>query len=264
MTIPKGRTPMADRMAFDTLLSQLAETARSARDVVGLVAFGSTAARERADEWSDHDFAWLVSPGAAEKYRLDLTWLPHSQSIALSVVEHHGGVKVIYGNGHRLEFGIADVNSFSTWAGGPAEVIVGDDEVRRATRSVVANRPEGTIDANREIRLFLTQLFSGVGRARRGEVASGSGLVRFEAVNHLLRTHAARKHGGNASLDPLDPRRRFDSVDAAVAARIEATCQLPVEQAARALFEFADDSLRGAWDGFPTAGFAAVRVRLGW
>jgi hypothetical protein len=252
------------RTRFLHYLDELAAVARSREDVVGLVAFGSTADRGRVDEWSDHDFAWLTERGAENRYRHDLSWLPDHQRIALSVVEHHGGVKVIYDDGRRLEFGIADVDSFATWAGAPAEVLVGDDEVLRATASVVARRPEGEHDPVRELGLMLTQIHSGVGRTRRGETLSGSGLVRFEAANHLARALAARLGGDTARLDPLDPRRRFDLVYPDLGLRLEEACRLPIEGAGRALVDLAEEQLAPGWEAFPHAGVTAVRAKMGW
>jgi hypothetical protein len=229
--------------------------------VVGLVGFGSTADRTRADDGSDHDFAWLVRPGAADRYRYDLAWLPDADRIAASAVEHHGGVKVIYDDGHRLEFGISDVAGFSTWAGAPAQVIVGDDAVRAATDQVTAHRPEGAVDPARELTLFLTQLLSGVGRARRGEVQSASGLIRGEAVTHLLRAAAALRAPDDPRLDPLDPRRRIDSVLPALTAEVEAACRLDLPACAGELLRIAEHEF-GTETVFPARGFAAARLRL--
>lgn len=245
-------------------LDRLAAIAWQRDDVVGVVAFGSTADRHRADEWSDHDVAWLTIPGSEDRYRRDLSWLPDSEHIALSVVEHHGGVKVIFDNGHRLEFGIAAVDDFATWAGAPAAVVVGDASVSAATSQVIARRPEGPVDAAREIALVVTQLHAGVGRARRGETVSASGLVRFEAVGHLTHAIGARLPGEVARLDPLDPRRRFDEVFPDVAARLEEAVRLPVEEAARALIDLAERVLEPQWADFPRRGVTALRARYGW
>jgi hypothetical protein len=249
---------------FASFIEELAKTARTSQDVVGLVGFGSTADRARADDGSDHDFAWLTAPGAADRYRHDLSWLPDSERITLSAVEHHGGVKVIYDDGHRLEFGIADVDAFATWAGGPVDVIVGDDRVRAAAAVVARNRPEGEIDPDRELTLFHTQLLSGIGRAKRGEVASASGLIRGEAVAHLLRVIAARVPVDPAAkrrLDPLDPRRRFDAAYPDLAGRIEAACQLELLAAARTLVDLAEQEL-ASHGGYPAEAGAIVRHRL--
>jgi hypothetical protein len=250
---------------FTAFLDQLARAAESSPHVVGLVGFGSTAHLQRADEGSDHDFAWLTVKGAEDSFRHDLTWLPDHERIAASALEWHGGVKVVYEDGHRLEFGIADVESFSSWAGGPAHVYVGDDRVREATAAVVARRPHGVIDPVRELVLFHTQLLSGIGRELRGETLSASGLVRGEAVEHLLTVIAAvvpsdsREQGSR--LDPLDPRRRFDAAYPAAAHEIEVMCRSDVLTAASLLLEFAHDVLAAHLD-YPQQLRGIVRARL--
>lgn len=255
---------MAQLGPFQEFLDDLATTARSHPLVKGLVAFGSTADGTRRDEWSDHDFALLTTPGAEGNFRHDLSWLPHAEEIVLSVVEHHGGVKAIYRNGHRIEFGIADIDAFSLWAGAPAEVIVGGSDVRAATATVVGHRPLGDTDPARDIRLMLTQVHAGVGRARRGEILSGSNLVRGEAVDHLLRAAAARLAGDTTRLDPLDPRRRFDRTFVKFGVRIEEAMRLPVEEAARAILDLAEDQLASGWIDFPHAGLATIREYFDW
>lgn len=255
---------MSRLLFYEQLLDDLVTVARTTHHVVGLVAFGSTADRERRDEWSDHDFALLTEPGTDDGFRYDLSWLPYSEEIVLSVVENHGGVKVIYRNGHRLEFGIADVEAFSTWAGAPATVLVGNASVHTATATVVAHRPDGDIDAAREIRLMLTQIHSGVGRARRGEVLSGSKLVRGEAVDHLLRAAAARSTADTTRLDALDPRRRFDLAFESFGAQLEDAVRLSVEDAAREIASLAEIQLSTGWHDFPHAGLATIREHFGW
>jgi hypothetical protein len=182
-----------------------------------------------------------VTPGAEDRYRYDLTWLPDADRIIASAVEHHGGVKVLYDDGHRLEFGIADVRTFSGWAGSPARVLVGDDAVREATDTVTRARPAGAPDPQRERTLFLTQLASGIGRAHRGEVLSAGGLIRGEAVEHLLR--AATAAVDDPRLDALDPRRRVEYVLPGLARELELACRLEPLDAAAALLDIAEHHL---------------------
>ena len=255
-------TTTAQLSDFDAILDALVAIAEGSNDVVGLVAFGSTADRSRTDAGSDHDFAWITVPGAEETWRRDPSWLPRAERIAEHVVEHHGGVKVIYDDGHRLEFGVAALADFAGWAGAPARVLVGDQAVAAAVEGVVARRPEGVPDAARSARLFLTQVLSGVERYHRGEVLSASGLIRGEAVEQLLRAIAQRIPGTRTRLDPLDPRRRFDVVYPLIAARIEEVCRLLLPEAADALIDLAVEVLSPGWDEFPHAGVAAVRRRV--
>ncbi len=248
---------------FDAILDALVATACGSDDVIGLVAFGSTADRRRTDAGSDHDFAWLTVPGAEDRWRHDASWLPDPGRIAVHVVEHHGGVKVIYDDGHRLEFGVAGLRDFATWAGAPARVLVGGDAVAAAVREVVARRPGGAPSAARSARLFLTQLLSGMERLRRGEVLSASGLVRGEAVEHLLIAITLRGPAEHPELDPLDPRRRFERVHPELAARIEEICRGPLRTAGPDLLDLFVEVLAPGWDAFPHAGVAAARTRIG-
>ncbi len=96
-------------------------------------------------------------------------WLPDSERIALSVVEHHGGVKVIYDDGHVLEFGMATLESLQHWFGYAVEVYVDKGGVADAVAGMVAKPlPEGPVDLARTMRLIMTQLLIGVGaRATR-------------------------------------------------------------------------------------------------
>lgn len=260
-------TIRGDRRAFEDFLHRLSDVARAAPDVVGLVGFGSTADRTRVDEWSDHDFAWLTVAGAEDRYRHDLSWLPDHDRIALSVVEGHGGVKVIYDDGHVLEFGIDSFEGFGRWFANRTEVFVDKGGVAEAVAAVAAKRlPGDDVVPEREMRLFLTQLLIGVGRARRGEVVNGGHMVRSEAVQHLLAVVAARilPSGDEAARDSLDVRRRLERVHPRIAAAIEDAVRLDPDAAARRLLDVAEAELAPGWPEFPAAGAAAVRARLGW
>ncbi|MCU1417478.1 MAG: hypothetical protein JWP32_1652 [Schumannella sp.] len=244
--------------AFAAYLSALAEKARSEADVIGLVAFGSTADTARVDQWSDHDFAWITEPGAENRYRNDLSWLPPADGIAFSAVAGHGGVTVVFQDGHVLEFGIASVEDFAGWAGDRAEVVVGDSNLRRAVDAVLARGTAATtIDLGSEMRLALAKLLIGVGRSRRGETLSAAGLIRDEAVTHLLRAIRERI----AAPAELDPRRRLETVAPRLATRLEAACRLAPEDAARELLAIAEGELG---EELPAAAAAAIRRRLGW
>ena len=249
-------------MEFSAFLDHLAATARSRSDVVGLAAFGSTADRARADEWSDHDFAWVTTSGAEDGYRLSRDWLPDPGRIVLHVVEHHGGVKVVYDDGHLAEFGVTTLDGLGTWEMNRATAIVDPDgslqEVldrgARATR-----RPVAIAD---EIGLAMASILVGVGRVRRGEILSGGASVRGETVAHLLRALGATTPGEFPPLDALDPHRRVEQVHPEVAAEIAAATALPVEDAGRSLLAIAERLAGDDPSAHATAD--AVRRRFGW
>ena len=132
-------TDPAVRARFEDYLARLTQVARDRDDVIGLVGMGSTAELWRVDEWSDHDFAWMVQTRRARTATgTTSSWLPDAERIALSVVEHHGGVKVIYDDGHVLEFGMATLDSLQHWFGYAVEVYVDKGGVADAVAGMVA------------------------------------------------------------------------------------------------------------------------------
>lgn len=77
--------------------------------VEGLIAVGSMAARDvLPDRWSDHDFFLVVEPGHLEWFRTAVEWLPDPGEILFSYRETVHGVKVLYRDGHLLEFAVFD------------------------------------------------------------------------------------------------------------------------------------------------------------
>lgn len=254
-----------DHFRFDRFLELLTATAMERDDVVGLVAMGSTAERWRVDEWSDHDFALVTRPGAAQAYRTDLSWLPASSAIALSVVEHHGGVKVVYDDGHVLEFGITDTAGLQHWSGNAVDVLVDKGGVTEEMSAMIARPlPTGRPDDAVDVGLVLTQILIGMGRYRRGEVLSAGESIRSEALAPLLRALGRRLPGEQSRLDSLDPRRRFELVHPALAGRISEALRGAPDECARELLAIAEEYLEPGWAEFPHRGLAAVRRRLGW
>jgi hypothetical protein len=249
---------------FDSFLELLVAEATTHDDVIGVVAFGSTADRQRADEWSDHDIAWVVRPGAEDRYRNDLSWLPTTDPVAISVIEHHGGGKVVDEGGHVVEFWVTTVDGLGDWLVNRYEVLIDRGGVREALAQAAGKiGPDGPVDDAREIRLALAQLLIGVGRYRRGEVLSAGQSIRSDAVSHLLVELGHRLSGALEHLDSRDPRRRFEQVNPAVGASIERALRHDPETCARELLELAERLLPD-WKDFPRGGAAAIRRRLGW
>lgn len=248
-------------MEFQPFLDHLADAARSRADVVGLALFGSTADRARADEWSDHDFAWITEPGAEDAYRRSREWLPYSDRIMMHIVEHHGGVKVVYDDGHLAEFGVTDLAGLATWEMNRAVAAVdtgGLADVLERGAATPVRRHEPTD----ELALAIAAILVGAGRARRGEVLSAGSSIRGAAVAHLLHALGARRPDAYPPLDRLDPHRRAERVHPEIAADVAAAIAQPIEEAGRALLAIIE---RMAGDEARLlAPAAAVRRRLGW
>ena len=98
-----------DLERYRSFTRQLRARLESDTRVLGLVAVGSMAEAGRTpDAWSDHDFFVITVPGVQESFRQDLAWLPDAERIVLKVRETAHGLKVLYEDGHLLEFAIFD------------------------------------------------------------------------------------------------------------------------------------------------------------
>ena len=254
---------MRTASAYNAFIDTLTATVEARDDALGLVLLGSTADRDRADEWSDHDFFLVTADGAQERYRTDLSWLPNAAELALTVRETEHGLKAVYDDGHVLEFAVfsfeelllAEANAWAVAAdaGGIAERM-----------AEVAARPKPNRDPAIALGLFLSLLLIGVGRARRGETLTAGQSVRSHALAQLL-TAIAREVPAEHStrLDSLDPFRRFEQVYPELGATIGAALERDVERAARDLLDIAEQVL-GHEPSWPTRGVVALRSRLGW
>jgi hypothetical protein len=252
-----------DPEEYERFTRDLEKGLEADRRVLGLVALGSTARRDHLpDEWSDHDFFVVVVPGTQEAFRSDLGWLPRPEEIALSFRETAHGLKVVYRDGHLIEFAVFDPDEISLARVNRYRVLFDREEVEERLARVAGATQAGATTPSDEwlVGQFLTNLLVGTGRYRRGERLSGRQLVGESALGHLV--VLLTKHAGaseRASLDSLDRRRRFEAAFPALGSRLDAALALDTPAAARALLDIALDELPGK---LPPAAVAAIRPRL--
>jgi len=245
----------------DSVVASLA----AREDVVGVAGLGSTAATERADEFSDLDLFIIVAPGAHNRYRNELDWLPQSDDVVLHLVEWHGGGKVLFRDGRFIEWGVGTPQEVSTWLAGEGEVLFDrSGEAATALANAQAN-PFPVNEATEEAALatFLFAINQGMGRLRRGEVVSGGEIIRSEAVAALLRAARAQLSQADASpasrvLDPIDVRRRVESAFPLLADGIATAVAQAPEPAAIALLALATEHFG---DRLPMSAVAAITAR---
>lgn len=253
---------MPDRDVFvDALIERLIRDL----DVVGLVLAGSSAATERRDAWSDHDFLVIVTDGNAERYRVDLSWLPDHEDLAFSFRETAHGLKALYRSGLLLEFAIADRGELATFALADHAVVLDKGGVAGLARDVHARtggRPPEPADPLTSFRTFLSLVLIGTGRARRGERLSANVFLRDYAVSNLLRCAVAVLPTNATVLDPLDPWRRVEQTLQAFAADLDEALTRPVEAVGGSLIDVAVAHLEPAWDDLPADDVALVRRLL--
>ena len=250
----------AHRAFLDRIRSRL----EAEPDVLGLVGLGSTSGEGPApDDFSDHDLFVITRPGAQERFRTDLSWLPDPGSIALSFRETAHGVKVLYTSGHLVEFAAFDLEEIALARVNRHRVVFdrADVTARMARVREVSAAPSPVEDPRWLAGQLLTNLAVGAARAARGERLSGHQLVRVSALAHLVALlRQPLPEARRSQLDDLDRFRRLERALPEVAAELDRALQLPVVSAARALLAVA---ARERPELVTPAARAAVEVVLG-
>jgi hypothetical protein len=250
----------------DPFIATLLRRCAADPDIVGLVLCGSSAESGRRDQWSDHDFLMITADGTPEAYRTELDWLPDPDGIAFSFRETAHGLKALYRTGLLIEFAVFDRAEFAGCTLNHFDVAWDRADIAEIAAQVrdrsLSPRP---VDRLGEFRLFLSLVYLGTGRARRGELLSANVMIRTYATEHLLRlARDLLPANRDADLDVLDVWRRFEQADAALASDVTVALARPVEQAARGLLDLADELLPTRWPDYPAADAIVVRNLLGW
>lgn len=243
----------------------LAQCAHEHEDVLGLVLVGSAADTERVDEWSDHDFFLIVKVGVGEAMRKDLSWLPNHEDVVIAARETAHGLKVVYRNGHVLEFAVfedpeLELASVNYWA-----VPVDKTNITSRVQALEAKTHGAPFEEEKEWGLFLALILIAVGRARRGEVLIAGQAIRSYYLKHVLGFVRDRRRpiaGTEGLEDNLDRFRRFERQYPDEAVRIENILQLPVEDSAREQLLFVLSL--GGFTETQLAQAEVVRSRLNW
>ncbi len=224
--------------------ARLLERLSADREVLGLVTLGSTSGLPPLpDAFSDHDFFVVTCPGAQERHRTDLSWLPDPGEVALAFRETAHGLKVVYRDGHLLEFAVFDLEELALARVNRYAVLLDRADVgarmARVHQASAAGAP-GPASPEFEAGQFLTNLLVGAGRWARGERLSGHQLVRVGAVHHLVTLlRLGLTPEAAAPLDDLDRMRRLELALPAEVGELERALAQPVLPCARALLALA-------------------------
>jgi len=250
--------PSEYRAFTDRLRAQLAEDARA----IGLVAVGSMAERDYApDEWSDHDFFVITPPGGQEVLRLDHGWLPDGDDVALAFRETQHGLKVIYDDGHLIEFAVFDLDELGLAGVNRYRVLLDDGGV---TERMAAVHAELRAEPSDEFLFGMTiaSALVAAGRAHRGELLSAAFFVTW-TLKHLTGLLARAVPSPQAQiLDELDSLRRFERAYPELAAELASIVRLAPEAAASRLLDVAERELRERRPQLAWRAFDAVRARV--
>lgn len=261
--------PAVELDAYRQFSARLTERLQADPDVLAAVAVGSMAELEDnpPGPGSGHDF-WIVTrPGAQDRFRDRKRWLPEPERILLFFRETPHGMKALYDDGHLLSYAVFDPDEL--WLAKVVQYRVLFDRAEHTSplegirgRSLRWAEEQGSDDAWL-VGQLLSALVVGVGRARRGEQLSAHKLVRAEAVELFIQLASRHLLAERGDLrDPLDPYRRFERRFPDLGPRLAAALAAPVEAAAAAVLELAEDAFgdkRGLW---PAPAAQAVRSYL--
>ncbi|MDX6477022.1 MAG: hypothetical protein QOH95_2533 [Gaiellaceae bacterium] len=241
---------------------ELTERLRGDGRVIGLIAVGSMADRDyQPDEWSDHDFFVIASPGGQEELRNDLSWLPDAGRVALSFRETEHGLNVIYDDGHLLEFAVFDLDEIALAGVNRYRVLLDRGGVQERVEHVAAN-PRPPRD---DLFLFgnvISATLVACGRGRRGETLSAAFMITW-ATTFLNRLLIRTLPAANASiLDGFDSLRRFERAYPELGAELAAIVRLDPADGGPALLDLLERELRPLRPELPWPALDAVRARL--
>lgn len=250
--------------AYHAFTAQLRANLQADERVLGLVLLGSTAHQRRApDAWSDHDFFVITRSGEQEAFRTQFTWLPDHESVVLTVRETAHGLKILYANGHLLEFAAFDVAEIALAKANEYTVAFDRGGVAAAMQGIASTQaaPITAPGRQRDMGMFLCLLVVGAGRVARGEAISGQMFIRAHALSHLMPVLAQTLNADDPRLDNLDPLRRFEQVYPQTGAAINAALGRAPVAAALGLLDVFEEVCASQAD-FPVQAVTTVRDLL--
>jgi hypothetical protein len=209
----------------------------------------------------------VVKNGQAESFRQDLSWLPDFEKIRFAPRETQHGLKVMYENGHILEFAIFDDSELEIAAADDYSVPLDKSNITTRMAEIAANSSPRAIPPEATLQIYLTTLVIGVGRARRGETIVANQFVHSFALGQFLALlkHHVRPVTGDAKVaDTLNPFRRVEKQYPDVAAKISEIFLLDLESAALAQLDLLEETLKPNLSPENVKHIAQVRLDLGW
>jgi hypothetical protein len=261
----RGESSVLTPAEYDWLSECLRTRLENDPRVLALVALGSTAVPERRDTYSDHDFWVVVTPGARTIFLENASWLPDTEAVVVSARARARFLVALYVTGHVLELGVFEPAELSEGELGAYRILFdryGIDEQLNEIAMRSRGRPTPQEERWRYERLLVI-LLTGATRAARGEHLSAHKYITSFALDFLLGLLVRNKPSSQPELiDSLDPCRRFEQLQPAIAADLHAAVQLPAIEAALRLLDIAEYELQAVLPDYPTRAAEVVRSAL--
>ena len=254
--------------AFDIYTDRLRVALESSDEVIGLIAFGSTADSNLRDEWSDHDFWVITKPGAQDSFVEDLSWLPDAHNIAITVCHGKRGRTVLYHDRHKVEFLVFDMEEAREGKVERYRILIDRDHIAELIESIHQDTLKQPRTRPEALENLCVLVWSACERYSRGELLSARQWLDGFAVNQLL-TLISDRDSGTAeesktvkdTKDALDPRRRLELRSPGLAAEVLTLLNEPVPKAALRLLDIAERELKSKASTLPWDKVIMVR---GW
>ena len=201
----------------------------------------------------------ITHPGTQEALRTHLDWLPEPDQIVLRPRETEHGLKVLFADGHVIEFAVFELEEIRVARVNDYRVLLEPEggEISVILRDLEARETPQQFDHGREMALMLSLVLIGSGRVARGEIISGGRFIKDFALSPYLRMLADDQAAAGVP-DNLDPFRRVESCYPLIAPRIHAALLLEPLDAASDLLELAESTLRD----IPQDAFDVVRREI--
>ena len=209
--------------------------------VIGLVAIGSMAEQNRTpDNWSDHDFFLIVHSGTQELFRQDLSWLPYTERIIITIRETEHGLKVMYDIPHLIEFAVFDANELHGAKANDYHILLNRGDLDGIMAQISVRQPKPDYHPQHDLLMVLSLLYVGAGRYARGEKLSAHVFIKHHLIHHLIPLLIYANPTDTSKLDNLDPFRRFERVYPEIASALNQALAQPIIACAKGIFELVE------------------------
>lgn len=153
--------------------------------VLCLLGLGSMAELNRLDAFSDIDFFLIVQNGTKQEYLKSLKWM-ESKPIAYAFRNTKDGYKVLYEDGVFAEFAVFDQDEIKTAHFSKGHVFYLKEGIDASLVEPKHQPQKKTIDQHFLINEALTNLYIGLQRELRGEIASATTFIQGHAYQNII------------------------------------------------------------------------------
>jgi hypothetical protein len=151
--------------------------------ILCFLGLGSLANQSRLDDYSDLDFFLIVEKGYKPSYLESISWLD-VKPIAYQFKNTRDGYKVLYEDGVFLEFAVFEESELKAADYSPGKILY----MKEGFNVSLVEKPlkeKNLTPSDFRVNEILTNLYIGLLRHHRGEVASAHAFIQVYAMHHI-------------------------------------------------------------------------------